>query len=311
MVKLKSVVLPVWLSSLFLISFAHAGEFSLYPNPQSRYVGMGSAYVASIGGPAALLCNPAGLIGEHKYSIAFNIGNSSDYNEQFIAGGFQLGSSWAIGLGVHRLSLESQDGDSVGLLAGVASELIEEELTVGGTVQGFINAHSVKGVRISLGMQYTPWAVMTIGTFVASRGVFENDAGTKIKIPYHAKTGVQLRPFSWISVNIDAELARKNKQREDGELVRVNYGFEWKIPIEMVSSALSEKIRLYARGGSRSGIVEAKEKGSFYTWKRPWEENGLSLGFGAAFSLFRNPTMIDVASDEYSRLFISLQTSVN
>ncbi|MBN1550490.1 hypothetical protein JW979_03425, partial [bacterium] len=268
MVKLKFVKYHILLMYVFFVASGSADSYSLYPNPEARYVGMGSAYVASVQGPVALLCNPAGLMDNSNYSFALNIGNGSGYNEQFIAGRFLIGSNVSIGLGVHRLALESEIGDSIGFITGVASELIEEELSIGGTIQGFVNSQSVNGMRISIGMQYTPHKIISIGTSVSSRGAFKNDSEAKIRIPFHARTGIQVRPFSSLAINADAELARKNKKRELGELARINYGFEWKLPLQMVSNDLSNKFSLFLRGGTRSGVVESDEGGVLYTWKR-------------------------------------------
>jgi len=293
------------------LTFATAEEFHLYPTPEARYVGMGSAYVAAVHGPAAILCNPAGLIGGSKYSFALNLGSQAGYSEQFIAGRIQVASKWSVGLGLHRLALKAQTGDSIGVFVGIASELIEKELAFGGVIQGFVNSQSVMGLRVAIGMQYTPHKIITLGTTIFSRGAYENNEGAIVRIPFHAKSGIQLRPTSSLSINMDAELARKNKQREHGELVRVNYGVEWKLPIEMIHNDISDKFDIYLRAGSRSGITESLEKGAIYNWKRPWQENGLSFGFGMIVTIFQRQVFLDFASDEFERKYVCIHLSID
>lgn len=311
MTQFKHLIINIGMVGLMISTHAVADGSNLYPNLGAEHIGMGSAYVASVQGPIALLGNPAGMMARNHYAISFNLGVGSSYSEQYIGGCIPVGSKWTIGMGLHRGALKSVEGDSIGLLTGIASELIKDELTMGASIQGFVSPQSVQGVRLSIGMQYKPHPIITLGTSVASRGAFNNDAGTTIRIPFHAKTGFQLRPYSSLSINMDAELARKDKQRAYGELARVNYGIEWQIPIQLVSSGLSEKVRLYARGGTRSGIIESKDEGAYYTWNRPWGENGLSFGLGIIFSSFNRPICINFAADEYSRSFLSIQTLLN
>lgn len=280
----------------------------LYPTLGARSVGMGTVSTAVMRGAEALYWNPAAIAWDEGWSIAGSFTMSSpDTKEQFFAATYSPFEESVLGVGFHRQKKINVDGIAFGFILGYASTIVENQMALGITFQTFESQNGTNGFRLSLGMQYRPYKSLTFGTVVLSRHTYGDEAN-EIRVPFHAKTGFMYSPVRWIALAVDWELSRISslkvgRIKEDGELVRMNYGIELTLPMEIFWSEGKEVIDIKFRGGTKSGITEAIIEGEYYHWKHPWDEGGLSIGCGVELKSISPKIALNIAVSE-SRSYI-------
>lgn len=281
----------------------------VYPAVDARSISMGSVVVAGVRGAGALYWNPACMVFEKNWNLIVNSGSSSTWgSEQFLGVTRSLLEYGVLGLGFHRKKFKNAEGDSVGIILGFASPVVENEMALGVTFQVFSSIEGVKGFRISMGFHYRPFEKFSFGTVAFSRSEYEGSTGNKVQLPFYARTGVMYSPNQWVSVGADVELSRKGKRRGPGELGRVSYGVEFDLPVGLIWSEGTKMIDIKVRAGTRSGFTELGNKFNFH-WKRPWDEGGLNVGFEMKLKFLSPVVSFNYANDEKERNFVGL--SVN